>query len=387
MAVDGLHATRPVEFPVGRPEEAQGMFDVLTYQKGGSVLRMLEQFLGPDVFREGIHDYLTTHRLRQHRDRRPVGRPRALERAGRARHHGHLDQPGRLPAGPGGRGRVPDPDPVLLPGRAGRGHRLRLAGARCSPGPLADDRGRARPDPSCWTAPGPAADPAAIGAGPAGQRRRLGLLPGLLPHGHGRAPGRPARRPRPRSSATTWSRTPGPRPCPARPRWPTCCAWPGALADSGEGDPSVWSVVLGALGLFDRVVPDADRPVAGPAGAHPARPAGRRPRLGPPRRRRRAHPVPAVVGAPHPRAPSGTIPTSGPRRPRRVRRGRHRHPPSRHRVGRPGHRGRRRRRGRVRGVPGPLPRTRPTPRRRTATSTPWPPSTTPPWPPAPSTWP
>ena len=35
------------------------MFDVLTYQKGGSVLRMLEQFLGPDVFREGIHDYLT----------------------------------------------------------------------------------------------------------------------------------------------------------------------------------------------------------------------------------------------------------------------------------------------------------------------------------------
>ena len=61
MAVDGLHATRPVEFPVGRPEEAQGMFDVLTYQKGGSVLRMLEQFLGPDVFREGINDYLTTH--------------------------------------------------------------------------------------------------------------------------------------------------------------------------------------------------------------------------------------------------------------------------------------------------------------------------------------
>ena len=62
LAVDGLHATRPVEFHVGRPEEAQGMFDVLTYQKGGSVLRMLEQFIGPDVFREGINDYLTTHR-------------------------------------------------------------------------------------------------------------------------------------------------------------------------------------------------------------------------------------------------------------------------------------------------------------------------------------
>ena len=61
MAVDGLFATRPVEFPVGRPEEAEGMFDVLTYQKGGSVLRMLEQFIGPEVFRRGVCDYLTTH--------------------------------------------------------------------------------------------------------------------------------------------------------------------------------------------------------------------------------------------------------------------------------------------------------------------------------------
>ncbi len=33
-----------------------------------------------------------------------------------------------------------------------------------------------------------------------------------------------------------------------------------ALADSGERDPSVWSVVLGAVGLFERVVPDTDRP-------------------------------------------------------------------------------------------------------------------------------
>jgi puromycin-sensitive aminopeptidase len=32
------------------------------------------------------------------------------------------------------------------------------------------------------------------------------------------------------------------------------------LADSGERDPSVWSVVLGAVGLFERVVPDTDRP-------------------------------------------------------------------------------------------------------------------------------
>ena len=61
MSTDGLQATRPVEFPVGRPEEAEGMFDVLTYQKGGSVLRMLEQYLGREVFRKGISHYLATH--------------------------------------------------------------------------------------------------------------------------------------------------------------------------------------------------------------------------------------------------------------------------------------------------------------------------------------
>ncbi|HUA95098.1 MAG TPA: M1 family metallopeptidase [Acidimicrobiales bacterium] len=61
LAVDGLHTTRPIEYPVGSPEEADGMFDVLTYQKGGSVLRMLEQYLGPEVFRDGVRRYLTEH--------------------------------------------------------------------------------------------------------------------------------------------------------------------------------------------------------------------------------------------------------------------------------------------------------------------------------------
>ncbi|HXH82583.1 MAG TPA: M1 family metallopeptidase [Candidatus Tectomicrobia bacterium] len=63
LAVDGLHATRPIEFPVRAPREADAMFDVLTYEKGASVLRMLEQYLGPAVFREGVRDYLRTHRF------------------------------------------------------------------------------------------------------------------------------------------------------------------------------------------------------------------------------------------------------------------------------------------------------------------------------------
>lgn len=61
LSVDGLHSTRPIEYPVGSPEEAEGMFDVLTYEKGASVLRMLEQYLGGEVFRDGVREYLGRH--------------------------------------------------------------------------------------------------------------------------------------------------------------------------------------------------------------------------------------------------------------------------------------------------------------------------------------
>lgn len=37
------------------------MFDLLTYQKGGAVLRMLEQYLGAEAFRKGIGHYLRSH--------------------------------------------------------------------------------------------------------------------------------------------------------------------------------------------------------------------------------------------------------------------------------------------------------------------------------------
>ena len=58
---DSLASTRSVEFPVEAPADCDGMFDVLTYQKGGSLLRMLEQYLGTEAFRLGISEYLKTH--------------------------------------------------------------------------------------------------------------------------------------------------------------------------------------------------------------------------------------------------------------------------------------------------------------------------------------
>ncbi len=61
LAIDGMHNTRPIEYPVGPPKEAEGMFDLLTYEKGASVLRMLEQHIGADVFRDGVRTYLKAH--------------------------------------------------------------------------------------------------------------------------------------------------------------------------------------------------------------------------------------------------------------------------------------------------------------------------------------
>ena len=60
---DTLLSTRPIEFPVVSPEEAEGMFDVLTYEKGASVVRMLEQYLGEDRFRDGLRRYMTRHQF------------------------------------------------------------------------------------------------------------------------------------------------------------------------------------------------------------------------------------------------------------------------------------------------------------------------------------
>jgi puromycin-sensitive aminopeptidase len=61
LQVDGLHSTRPIEYEVISPDDTRGMFDVLTYEKGGSVLRMLEIWLGEETFRDGIRRYLKKH--------------------------------------------------------------------------------------------------------------------------------------------------------------------------------------------------------------------------------------------------------------------------------------------------------------------------------------
>ncbi len=61
LDIDSLRSTRPIEYPVITPDDAEGMFDTLTYEKGAAVVRMLEQYLGAEPFRDGVRHYLRTH--------------------------------------------------------------------------------------------------------------------------------------------------------------------------------------------------------------------------------------------------------------------------------------------------------------------------------------
>lgn len=58
LSLDGLESSHPIEVAVKDPAEIREIFDAISYSKGGSVLRMLEQFLGPDAFREGLRSYI-----------------------------------------------------------------------------------------------------------------------------------------------------------------------------------------------------------------------------------------------------------------------------------------------------------------------------------------
>ncbi len=61
MNDDARSATHPILQPVDNESEANDAFDHITYQKGQSFLRMLENFLGEEPFRYGIRRYMTDH--------------------------------------------------------------------------------------------------------------------------------------------------------------------------------------------------------------------------------------------------------------------------------------------------------------------------------------
>ena len=58
MSLKLYTSSHPISVSVNLPSEINGMFDQIAYQKGGSVIRMMVNFLKLDTFNKGIINYL-----------------------------------------------------------------------------------------------------------------------------------------------------------------------------------------------------------------------------------------------------------------------------------------------------------------------------------------
>jgi len=61
MRIDSRSGTHPVITPIHDVFQAATAFDSITYQKGHAVIHMLEDYVGPDVFRAGVRRYIARH--------------------------------------------------------------------------------------------------------------------------------------------------------------------------------------------------------------------------------------------------------------------------------------------------------------------------------------
>jgi len=55
---DSFKSTHPMSHDVTTPNEIRSIFDTITYDKGASILRMVEKTYGIDVFNDALTDYL-----------------------------------------------------------------------------------------------------------------------------------------------------------------------------------------------------------------------------------------------------------------------------------------------------------------------------------------
>ncbi|XP_050699396.1 aminopeptidase N-like isoform X2 [Eriocheir sinensis] len=60
MALDALRSSHPVSVPIPDPAIINQIFDIITYDKGASIIRMMGSFLTEAAFRNGLKNYLTT---------------------------------------------------------------------------------------------------------------------------------------------------------------------------------------------------------------------------------------------------------------------------------------------------------------------------------------
>jgi aminopeptidase N/puromycin-sensitive aminopeptidase len=61
LNVDAQPTTRAIRAKADTPDEINQMFDGIAYGKAGAVLLSVENYLGPETFRKGVHAYLAAH--------------------------------------------------------------------------------------------------------------------------------------------------------------------------------------------------------------------------------------------------------------------------------------------------------------------------------------
>src|SRR3546814_19006417 len=61
MGLDALKTSHPIVQHVETVEQISQAFDAITYSKGEEVLRMLEGYVGPDAWREGVRADMKQH--------------------------------------------------------------------------------------------------------------------------------------------------------------------------------------------------------------------------------------------------------------------------------------------------------------------------------------
>ncbi|XP_064595778.1 glutamyl aminopeptidase-like [Liolophura sinensis] len=64
MVSDSLEASHPVSTPVDHPDDIMQSFDLISYNKGMAILRMLKGFLGWNQFRKGLQNYVKRYKFR-----------------------------------------------------------------------------------------------------------------------------------------------------------------------------------------------------------------------------------------------------------------------------------------------------------------------------------
>ncbi|HEY6349875.1 MAG TPA: M1 family metallopeptidase [Candidatus Angelobacter sp.] len=58
LHTDALRSTHPIRARAETPDEINELFDSISYDKGAAVMRMIESYVTPEVFRRGVNSYL-----------------------------------------------------------------------------------------------------------------------------------------------------------------------------------------------------------------------------------------------------------------------------------------------------------------------------------------